>query len=63
MLLEGQLDFAQSSRPITQEEHHLSVIVKEDSTRSQGAGEAYAQLLITQEIQQLIEQAGFVSIN
>ena len=48
------------SYPITR---YLSVIVREDGTRSQEAGEAYAQLLITQEIQQLIEQVGFVSIN
>ena len=48
------------SYPITR---YLSVIVREDGTRSQEAGEAYIQLLITQEIQQLIQQAGFVSIN
>ncbi len=46
--------------PITR---YLSVIVKEDGTRAQKAGEAYVQLLTTKEIQQLIEEAGFVSIN
>ena len=46
--------------PITR---YLSVIVKEDGTRAQKAGEAYVQLLTSKEIQQLIEKAGFVSIH
>ena len=42
---------------------YLSVIVKQDGDRSQKGGEAYAQLLLTEEMQKLIEEAGFVPIN
>ena len=46
--------------PITR---YLSVIVKQDGDRSQKGGEAYTKLLLTKEIQKLIEEAGFVPIN
>ena len=49
-----------STYPITR---YLSVIVKEDGTLAQQGGEAYTKLLFTKQIQQLIEKAGFVSIN
>lgn len=42
---------------------YLSVIVKQDGGRAQKGGEAYAELLLTEEIQKLIEEAGFVPIN
>ena len=40
----------------------LFVIVREDGTPDQQAGEAYANLLLTQQGQQLLSQAGFVPI-
>ncbi len=46
--------------PITR---YLSVIVKEDGGRAQKVGEAYTRLILTKQMQQLIEEAGFVSIN
>lgn len=49
-----------ASYPITR---YLSVIVRQDGTRAQKAGEAYAKLLLTPEIQILMEEAGFVPIN
>ena len=42
---------------------YLSVIVKQDEGRAQKAGEAYTQLLLTKQMQKLIEEAGFVPIN
>ena len=45
--------------PITRQ---LFVIVKKDGGLDQQAGEAYAELLLTDEGQQLIREAGFVSI-
>ena len=45
--------------PITR---YLSVIVKEDGGLAQQAGEAYARLLMTKEMQRLIEEAEFVFI-
>ncbi len=41
---------------------YLSVIVKQDGGRAQEAGEAYTKLLLTKEIQALIEETGFVPI-
>jgi phosphate transport system substrate-binding protein len=40
----------------------LFVIVREDGTVDQQAGEAYAALLLTQQGQQLLSEAGFVAI-
>lgn len=40
----------------------LFVIVREDGTEDQQAGEAYAELLLTQQGQQLLGEAGFVAI-
>ncbi|MDJ0594482.1 MAG: PstS family phosphate ABC transporter substrate-binding protein [Pleurocapsa sp. MO_226.B13] len=42
---------------------YLSAIVKQDGSRAQKAGEAYAHLLLSKEMQELVEQAGFVPIN
>ena len=42
---------------------YLSVIVKQDGDRAQQGGEAYTKMLLTNEMQQLIEEAGFVPIN
>ena len=47
------------SYPITR---NLFVIVKQNGQADQQAGEAYANWLLTQESQELIEKAGFVSI-
>ena len=41
---------------------YLSVIVKQDGEQSQKAGEAYSRILLTKEMQKLIEKAGFVPI-
>jgi phosphate transport system substrate-binding protein len=41
---------------------HLSVIVLEDGTGRQQAGEAYAQMLLTQQGQDLLRQAGYLNI-
>ena len=51
--------FKQGDYPITRQ---LFVIVKQDGGLDQQAGEAYAELLLTDEGQQLIREAGFVSI-
>ncbi len=40
----------------------LFVIIREDGTQDQQAGEAYANLLLTQQGQQLLNEAGFVAI-
>ncbi len=40
----------------------LFVIIREDGTQDQQAGEAYANLLLTQQGQQLLSEAGFVAI-
>ncbi|WP_204141559.1 PstS family phosphate ABC transporter substrate-binding protein [Halomicronema sp. CCY15110] len=40
----------------------LFVIIREDDTQDQPAGEAYANLLLTQQGQQLLSAAGFVAI-
>ncbi|HAG84930.1 MAG TPA: phosphate ABC transporter substrate-binding protein, partial [Cyanobacteria bacterium UBA12227] len=42
--------------------NRLFVIMKKDGDRSQKAGEAFANLLLTSPRQELIEQAGFVRI-
>ena len=47
------------SYPITR---NLFVIVKQNGQADQQAGEAYANWLLTQESQELIEKAGFVRI-
>ena len=49
-----------ASYPLTR---YLSAIVKQDGSRAQKAGEAYAQLLLSNKVQNLVEQAGFVPIN
>lgn len=50
--------FKRGDYPITR---RLFIVVKENDQADQEAGESYAQLLLTQEGQQLIEQLGFVS--
>jgi phosphate transport system substrate-binding protein len=40
----------------------LFVIIREDGSQDQQAGEAYANLLLTQQGQQLLNEAGFVAI-
>ena len=58
----NQLNFEAFKRgdyPITRQ---LFVIVKKDGGLDQQAGEAYAEMLLTDEGQQLIREAGFVSI-
>lgn len=40
----------------------LFVVIREDGTQDQQAGEAYANLLLTQQGQQLLSEAGFVAI-
>lgn len=52
--------FEDGSYPLTRE---LYVIVKEDGTLTQQAGEAYAKLLRSEVGQQAIAQAGFASLN
>ena len=42
---------------------YLSVIVKQDGGRAQQAGETYSKMLLTKEMQNLIEEMGFVPIN
>ena len=51
--------FQTANYPITRT---LFVIVKQDGSMDQQAGEAYAGLLLTEEGQNLIEEAGFVRI-
>ncbi len=51
--------FKNGDYPITRQ---LFVIVKQDGGLDQQAGEAYAELLLTEEGQRLIQEAGFVSI-
>lgn len=51
--------FRNGSYPITR---RLFVIVKKNGQADQQAGEAYAELVLTQEGQTLVEQAGFVGI-
>jgi phosphate transport system substrate-binding protein len=48
------------SYPLTSE---LFVIVKHNSEREQQAGEAYAKLLLTDQGQKAIEQAGFIGVH
>ena len=48
-----------ASYPITR---YLSVIVKQDGGRAQQGGEAFTKLLLTKDMQDLIEEAGFVPI-
>ncbi|MEB3233767.1 MAG: PstS family phosphate ABC transporter substrate-binding protein [Leptolyngbyaceae bacterium] len=48
-----------SSYPITR---RLLVIVKEDGQTDQSAGQAYANFILSQQGQQLLEQSGFVRI-
>ena len=77
MLLDGQLSFSQSSRPILDSEYELAaarsvklkqvpvaidVIIKQNGQVDEQAGEAYAKLLLTYEGQQLIKKAGFIPI-
>ncbi|NEQ47780.1 MAG: phosphate ABC transporter substrate-binding protein [Leptolyngbya sp. SIOISBB] len=40
----------------------LFVVIREDNSQDQQAGEAYANLLLTQQGQQLLSEAGFVAI-
>jgi phosphate transport system substrate-binding protein len=42
---------------------YLFVIVKHDGGRAQKGGEAYTKLLLTNQMQKLIEESGFVPIN
>jgi phosphate transport system substrate-binding protein len=51
--------FRNASYPITR---NLFVIVKQDRDRAEEAGEAYVKLMLTDQGQQLIEQAGFVRL-
>lgn len=51
--------FQSGEYPITR---RMSVIVREDGQLDQQAGEAYANLLLTDEGQRLLEQAGFVPL-
>ncbi|HAC65570.1 MAG TPA: phosphate ABC transporter substrate-binding protein [Cyanothece sp. UBA12306] len=51
--------FQKGEYPITR---RLFVIIKENGEVDQQAGKAYAQLLLTQQGQDLIEEAGFISI-
>ncbi|MCS6812702.1 MAG: PstS family phosphate ABC transporter substrate-binding protein [Cyanobacteria bacterium] len=55
----NQQAFQQGSYPITR---RLSVIVKQNGQVDQQAGEAYANLLLTNQGQDLISRAGFVRI-
>ncbi|AFZ35006.1 phosphate ABC transporter substrate-binding protein, PhoT family [Stanieria cyanosphaera PCC 7437] len=52
--------FEDNTYPITRK---MYVIVKEDGSLAQQAGEAYAKLLQTQTVQNAIAQAGFASLN
>jgi phosphate transport system substrate-binding protein len=51
--------FRSGEYPLTR---RLFVIVREDGSPDQQAGEAYANLLLTQQGQELLNQAGFVAI-
>lgn len=51
--------FRSGTYPLTR---RLFVIVREDGSADQQAGEAYANLLLTEEGQNLLNEAGFVSI-
>jgi len=51
--------FANDSYPITR---RLFVVIKRDGTLDEQAGEAYVNLILSDEGQQLVEQAGFVPI-
>jgi phosphate transport system substrate-binding protein len=51
--------FQNGSYPFTR---RLTVVIKQDGTPDQAAGEAYAQLLLTDQGQALIRSAGFVSL-
>lgn len=51
--------FRDGSYPLTR---RLTVVIKKDGTPDQAAGEAYAQLLLTEQGQVLIQEAGFVSL-
>ncbi|MBJ7900370.1 MAG: phosphate ABC transporter substrate-binding protein [Cyanobacteria bacterium RI_101] len=51
--------FQEATYPITR---NIFVIVKEDGGEQEQAGRAYGNLLLTQEGQRLIEQAGFVPL-
>jgi phosphate transport system substrate-binding protein len=51
--------FRDGSYPLTR---RLTIVIKQDGTPDQVAGEAYAQLLLTDQGQSLIREAGFVSL-
>ena len=51
--------FRSGDYPLTR---RLFVIIREDNTQDQQAGEANANLLLTQQGQQLLSEAGFVAI-
>ncbi|MEM9119274.1 MAG: PstS family phosphate ABC transporter substrate-binding protein [Cyanobacteria bacterium P01_F01_bin.56] len=51
--------FRSGDYPLTR---RLFVIIREDNTQDQQAGEAYANLLLTQQGQQFLSEAGFVAI-
>jgi phosphate transport system substrate-binding protein len=51
--------FQQATYPITR---NIFVIVKQDGRQDEQAGIAYANLLLSQQGQQLIEEAGFVAL-
>ncbi len=56
----NQKAFQDASYPLTR---NLYVIVKQNGLYDERAGEAYAQLLLTEQGQKLIEKAGFVPIH
>ena len=51
--------FANGSYPLTR---NLFVVIKQDGGRSQQMGQAYYQMLLSDEGQQLLEEAGFVPL-
>ncbi len=51
--------FRDGSYPLTR---RLTVVIKKDGSPDQAAGEAYAKLLLTEQGQALIREAGFVSL-
>ena len=51
--------FTNTSYPITR---RLFVVIKKDGGLDENAGLAYANLLLTDEGQQMVEKAGFVAI-
>jgi len=55
----NKADFAKDAYPITR---RLFVIIRQDGKEDEQAGEAYANLLLSDEGQQLVEQAGFVPL-